>query len=238
MKMGLLKSTDPTTGIDYLDYRDISYWNKYRYRARITFEGIRAIPWSRDITAWVARIKGDNTYRLKGLTADQKKDILDQQVIAEKLLFLNKNKLKDKNYNIRVESNVASIFSNDLDFLKEIRNWHPKIDVSISEAISSQYSGVKYFSRQPKHKYRVYLKSAIVGLNVTQELYDLFQRQPQLTPSKSLMRWIHPETNRPWSRKYCSSVYSIDYDDESTLSYLALMHGEILGKKYELMKRE
>lgn len=236
--MGLLKSTDPTTGIDYLDYRDISYWNKYRYRARVTFEGIRVIPWSRDITAWVARIKGDSNYRLRGLSVQQKKDILDQQVIAENLISLNKNRLKDKSYNIRVEGKVAAIFSNDLDFLKQIRNWHPDIVVDISEAMASQYSGVKYFSRQPKHKYRVYLRSAIVGLNVTQELYELLQKQPQLSPSKALMRWIHPETVRPWARKYCSAMYSIDYDDESTLSYLALMHGEILGKKYELKKRE
>jgi len=40
-----------------------------------------------------------------------------------------------------------------------------------------------------------------------------------------------------WYFKFSSSSYFIYYDDEITLCYLALMHGEILGKKYKLEKR-
>jgi hypothetical protein len=40
-----------------------------------------------------------------------------------------------------------------------------------------------------------------------------------------------------WTFRYTSAAHFIDYDDESTLSYLALMHGEVLGKKYKLEKR-
>jgi hypothetical protein len=40
-----------------------------------------------------------------------------------------------------------------------------------------------------------------------------------------------------WKQRYSSASYFIDYDDESTLSYLALLYGEMLGKKYKLEKR-
>ena len=40
-----------------------------------------------------------------------------------------------------------------------------------------------------------------------------------------------------WKYRYTNANHFIEYDDESTLSYLALMHGEILGKRYKLEKR-
>ena len=39
-----------------------------------------------------------------------------------------------------------------------------------------------------------------------------------------------------WRYRFSSSTHFIDYDDESILSYIALMHGDMLGKRYKLEK--
>ena len=104
---------------------------------------------------------------------------------------------------------------------------------------TSQYAGVKHFVGEPKHKYRVYLRSKRVEDNFHIELKSTLDRQNKLYPSNALKDWLKHDPKRwgIWSFRYLSSAHFIDYDDESTLSYLALMHGEVLGKKYKLEKR-
>ena len=39
--MGLLKSVKDVPGIDFYEYRDSDYYNKYEYRARFNLVGVR-----------------------------------------------------------------------------------------------------------------------------------------------------------------------------------------------------
>ena len=43
--MGLLKSVDNVPGLDYYEYRDSSYYNKYEYRLRAKIPCIRYVWW-------------------------------------------------------------------------------------------------------------------------------------------------------------------------------------------------
>ena len=72
-----------------------------------------------------------------------------------------------------------------------------------------------------------------------EDFNDTLKRQSQLNPSSALRIWMSKDSKRYglWTFRYTSAAHFIDYDDESTLSYLALMHGEVLGKKYKLEKR-
>ena len=95
------------------------------------------------------------------------------------------------------------------------------------------------FVDEPKHKFRVYLKSKRVEDGFLEELKSTMERQKQLYPSNALRSWMSRDNKRwgIWHFRWTSAAHFIDYDDESTLSYLALMYGDILGKKYKLEKR-
>ena len=238
MTMGLLKSVSDVPGIDFYDYRDIAYWSKYTYRARIKFHGIRYVYWANTIDEWVTRMKTGRMSRGNGPLSQADIDILvDRKAIIENFITLRNEQRKLKKYGIRIEHDTGAVFSNDLDFLQKIRTWHPDICVDITEVKTSEYSGVKQFVNEPKSKYRVYLKSKRVDERIPKDLGDLLNRYTALKPSNSLKNWVKLEPRHAWKNRYCSSSYSIDYDEESTLSYLALMHGDILGKKYKLEKR-
>jgi hypothetical protein len=102
---------------------------------------------------------------------------------------------------------------------------------------TSEYAGVKLFVNDPPNKYRVYLKSRRVADTFVDELKELLQRTPTLRPSTALKSWLTGSNRFSWRYKFSSASHFIDYNDESTLSYLALIHGEMLGKKYKLEKR-
>jgi hypothetical protein len=85
----------------------------------------------------------------------------------------------------------------------------------------------------------VYLKSRRVESSFAQDLSDLLKKNKSLLPSTALKHWaLRSKANAGgWRYRYSSASHFIDYDDESMLSYLALMHGNMLGKRYKLEKR-
>ena len=82
-----------------------------------------------------------------------------------------------------------------------------------------------------------------IYINKTKDLY----------PSSSLSAWLLATTvgsarfkyyswqySHSWQYNHSSTTHSthfIDFNNESTLSYLALMYGEYLGHRYKLEKR-
>ena len=82
------------------------------------------------------------------------------------------------------------------------------------------------------------MKSKRVSDGFSNELNNLFSRSTSLHPSPALKHWAKtPYDSYAWRQRWTSSSHFIDYDDESTLSYLALIHGDMLGKRYKLEKR-
>ena len=235
MKMGLLKSVDDVPGIDYYDYRDMDYFDKFKYRARIVLPGVRLTYWTKNLDEWKEKVRTGRTWG-RTYTKQEKEIMLAKADKMEKFLDLKKAIKKDKNGSIRIEGDTAAIFSNDLQFLQDLKSWAENID--FTESICSQYKGTKYFVNNPAHKYRVYFKSKRVDTHVHGELHRLLSQSKSLIPSKAFEKWLFElYGQKKWKNRYLSSAYFIEYDDESTLSYLALMHGDILGKKYKLEKR-
>ena len=239
--MALLKSVNNVPGIDFYEYRDQDYYNKYLYRARFNLDGIMYTWWADDIEDIKKKLTTKNYGRIRKNDRDMVTKNLDK--LEAYLNWRNTNapkKPKNKEVTIRIEYKTCAVFSNDLQLLHTLDQLHPDLTVDYTEVQKSEYSGVKHFVREPKHKYRVYLKSKRIEESFVTDMKDLFNRMPNLHPSPGLSYWLdgyQHSSFRHWQYRYASSAHFIDYDDESTLSYLALMHGDMLGKKYKLEKR-
>ena len=148
---------------------------------------------------------------------------------------------------IRIEYNCVSVFTNDIEVLRKLslifsENWD---QLQITQIVSTSEKNVKTFSREPKHKFRVYLRDMVLRDNL-ETFYNIKQviktNKKTLFPSHGLDKWLNPKKPKnvyqPWHYNYVYSMYFIDYDDENMLSYLHLMLDKVLGKSYKLEKRE
>lgn len=229
--MGLLKSVNNVPDIDFYEYREIDFYNKYKYRARVSFEGLYLTYWAKDIQDYVRILNNRKPWR-----KIDKASILQNLSTIEKYIEFKNLIKKDNSISLRTEGDTAGIFSNDLNKLKELKNLG-NCKVDITEALTSQFSGVKYFVNEPKHKYRVYFRSKYVDVNFHGEFGEFLSKNKNIYPSKALDRWVNKVRQSNWHFRYLSGTFFIDYDDDSVLSYLSLMYGEILGKKFKLEKR-
>jgi hypothetical protein len=237
--MGLLKSAKDIPGIDFIEHRDGDYYSKYEYRARFHLVGVR-YTWylKEDIQELVDRLDAPpNKYSRITYDRNEVKDNLPK---LEAFLKWRNNAKKKKTSTIRVEHNTVAVFSNDLQELHDIEKAIPGIELDYTKVEKSNFIGVKYFARQPNHNYRVYLKSRRVEGQFALDLHNLFKKSKNLYPCPSLKIWVKDSVignKNSWRHRFSSATHFIDYDDESVLSYLALMHGDMLGKRYKLEKR-
>ena len=239
MTMGLLKSVDDVPGINYYDYRDNTYYNNYEYRMRVEIPGIRYTWWCKTPSELDDKING-KVKKYGSIKKSDLSEVITHQNALKTVIKLQASRKKSKDLGLRIESSTVAFFSNDLNKLQEIATELGSLyNPDFTQVQTSQYAGIKHFVDEPKYKYRVYLKSRRVADNFHSELQDTINRQKELHPSNALQSWMKRDNKRwgIWHFRWTSSAHFIDYNDESTLSYLALLHGEILGKKYKLEKR-
>lgn len=237
--MGLLKSVDNVPGINFYEYRDSIYYNKYDYRMRVTIPCVKYTWWCTKPEDLDVKIQGKHR-GYGGIRKDDLQTVKDHESALKTLIKLQTEKKKSKKFSVRIESGVVAFFSADLSVLQDIeKQFGTSYKCDFTQVQTSQFAGVKHFVNEPKHKYRVYLRSKRVSDTFHVELRDTINRQKSLYPSTALKRWLSNDGKRYgiWYFRWSSSAHFIDYDDESTLSYLALMHGDVLGKKYKLEKR-
>ena len=240
MKMGLLRSVDNVPNIDFYEYKENTYYNRYNYRAKFHIDGLRFTDYAKTKNDLYTRINETGWRKIRP-------DI--KALIMEKINELN-NYIEWRNANkkpgavgFRLEGDTASIYSNDLELLLTLKDLG-LVTVKITEVKVEQFAGTKYYVNKPKHNYRIYLKTAYIeDRNFIKDLHDTISKSKELVPSNALKLWLKEYIRRPvsslnsWSYRYTSSSHSIDYDNESTLSYLILMYGHMLGKRYKLEKR-
>ena len=235
--MGLLKSANnKVQGIDLIDYRDQLYYNKYSYRARVTVHGLRR-GYYYEPEEFEAKF---NNNKLWGRISDtEKATIKDNLPAIKEVLQFRVDNRKNKQITIRMEGNTMAVFHNDLDMLHKTFDGIVGATVDFTQVETNGYVGIKTFVREPKNKFRIYFRSKRVPDGFKDGLRKILSTNKQLKPSGALKSWLKtdPRNQGWWWSNYMSSNYFIDYDDESYLSYLHLMHGEFLGKKYKLEKR-
>lgn len=235
--MGLLKSVNDVPGIDFIDYRDQTFYNKYEYRARVKCKSLRRAYYS-DPDEFEKRLA---TGKFWGrLEKDELQHMRDNKDSLLKLLQFKHDNKKNKQITIRMEWDTMAVFHNDLQMLHDTFDNIPGVTVDYTQVETQGYAGIKTFANEPKHKYRVYFKSKRIEPSVKESLRKILENNKELRASPGMKQWLkqHDKTGwRIWYVNYLSSNFFIDYNEESYLSYLSLMHGEILGKKYQLQKR-
>lgn len=235
MKMGLLKSVDNVPGIDYYEYRDQLYWNKYAYRARVKLAGARYTWYTNDRAGLEERLNNKYThFSLNGIERD--KVINNMDALTKFIEWRNLNK-KTKKATIRIEHDTVAVFANDLTLLQTLHDIDNKLEIDYTECQTAIFAGIKFFVQEPKHKYRIYLKSKKIEDTFVEDLKRTLSTSKNLYPSNALKSWLNSSSNRTWRYRFTSASHAIDYNEESTLSYLMLMHGEMFGKRYKLEKR-
>jgi len=241
MTMALLKSVENIPGVDFYEHRDQLYYNKYEYRARFYLIGVRYTWYIKDdIQELINRLDAPAVGYNFNRAANDRDEIRENIPKLEKFLHWRNEIKKKKNSTIRIEHNTVAVFSNDLQELHNITNIIPEIEIDITQAQTSNYVGIKYFMRKPRHSYRVYLKSRRVEGSFAEDLHELFKKNKKLYPCPALKHWAKGSVNNnqvSWKYRFSSSIHFIEYDDESVLSYLAILHGDMLGKRYKLEKR-
>lgn len=219
--------------IEYIDLRPSLYYSKYRYRARVYLTGITSIWFCNSVDEVETKVKKSS--RFKGADTAKLKDFYIWHSIN--------SKTKPKQCTIRLEGNVGAIFSNDLNFLKDLEKIGAKIDYT--EVDESIPSGVKYFVKEPKYKYRFYLKSKRVSDDFPEKLKEFVDTYKDtntvIIPSQGLRTWYLSDNNPSryisWRRRYCSSSYFIDCNEESTITLFMLMFDSMVSRRYKLEKR-
>lgn len=238
--MGLLKSVKDVTGIDFYEYRDSDYYNKYEYRARFQLVGVR-YTWyiKHNIQELVDRLDAPTLGLSYNRITYERDEVRANLSKLEKFIHWRNLIKKTKTSSIRIEHNTVAIFSNDLSELQDISNHIPDIDIDYTQVQKSNFIGIKQFMRKPKHKFRIYLKSKRVEQSFAVDLHQTFKKNKELCPSPALKHWTIGSTvdKNSWRYRFSNASHFIDYDDESVLSYLALIYGDMLGKRYKLEKR-
>lgn len=245
------------TGIDFIDERSGLYYGRYQYRARLTLTGLNRTYSTHtflDYLKVIERVKRSSKSKTARMTALQQEIAdIDLDSIDRFITWRNTNaKSKGKQAMIRVESNTAAIFSNDMDLLRTIEKIGPQISkIDYTEVDQAIPQGTKYYVEQPPHNYRVYLKSKAIDPKVKADLLKFINRYKGtgtvIVPSGAFSRWLEPPAKTlnssyntywaSWNTNYLSSHYFLDFDEESTDTLFSIMFGELISRRYKLEKR-
>jgi hypothetical protein len=237
--MALLRSVNNVPNIDYYEYRGNNFYNKYTYRAKFKIDGLRYANYVSTPEQLDKRLSLVNQDWFRANLSDLEKI----KGLKNFIVWRNTHR-KLGSVTVRVEGDASSIYSDDLDLLLTLKDLGLGT-VKITEAQLEQFAGTKYYVDTPKHNYRIYLKSTHIKDVHTfiNDINNTFKKSKELFPSNALKVWINEYLTRStisqqnWRYRWTNGNHSIDYDNESTLSYLMLMYGHILGKRYKLEKR-
>lgn len=250
MKMASLKShpNKAVTGLDYVDQRSTLYFNKFQYRARLAIAGLNRTHSSKNFLDFLKVIERQKTNIREGdvyfTRIAEELDAVDLDAMEQYFLWRNKHVNVNKAALVRVEGNTAGVFSNDLALLKTLAKLYKGVTVDYTEVDQTIPQGTRYYVEEPKHKFRIYLKSKRVEDTWKESINRFIDRykgtDTVIVPSGSLNTWLNSSKTTyrwQWNTHYCSSHYFIDFDDDSTNTLFSLMFGDMIHKRYKLEKR-
>lgn len=158
-------------------------------------------------------------------------DEIDFDLIEKIVNFKNNRKHIEKCI-YRHEGDKMAVFTNDTAILEKLLDICP--DAKFTQLVLSP-AGVKYFKKDPPANYRVYLKSKRIEADTRESIIDFFMTRNIATPSGTLLRNLHSQSQ--WQNSYINTGQYIDFNDESTLTYMSLIFPGIIGKTYKLEKK-
>lgn len=227
-----------------VEFRNTLWYSKYEYRARFHLIGVNRAFGSKTFTGYLKHLKKLMTLaHANNWQFNVREEIKEINLDSMERYFTWRGVNSfEKKALIRSEMNQLSVFSNDLALLQTLEHIDPGGDpVVYTLAVANIPQGTKYFLSEPKHKYRLFLKGCRLPENSSfrVDLSDFIARYnltaTVMVPSRALNEWLHWRSGS-WKIKYCQAHYSIDYDNPSTHTLLALMFGEMIASSYKLEK--
>ena len=216
--------------------RQILYYNKYQFRAKIINSDLSS---TRNISTIEEFIKRKQHYATYGIGTARPRVLAPTELdsVGRYLAWIHKN---SGDITVRTQGNGVSVFSNDLELLKDLSTIYSNTEFSKVDLLSTPASGVKYFAKEPKYQYRVMIKNIKIKTETLSDLQSLLARYDctVMRPSKSFAKWIS-RVNK-WSLStqfYIYGSFFIDYNDPSMLTIMHLSASGIFGKSYKLEKR-
>jgi hypothetical protein len=222
--------------------RNKLYYTKFLYKAEFISHGIRFIFNSKNYKDCITRITRFNDHALSNNWPYGSHTIINLDKI-DQLLFENVIAFHQKYQGTKQVTFLKSGFShhgftmytNDVSILEELENIH--YDIIITEAVTPP-AEIMYFAKPPKYKYRVYLKSNKISVELNETLKNFhlkYHDKGDIWLSGGLTWYLTYKRRTTYS--YLPSSAFIDYNDEQTLTLMHLLFGECLRKSYKLEKR-
>lgn len=209
------------------------FYSKYLYKADIRILGAKLLSKSTrsfdQFKKTLTRLKQD-TWRQWTVRHIKLKDV-DEPTITNLIDFIQKYKLKTDKCTFRFEDSM-SFYTNSVDIMTELAEIYPQV-VFQQAVIPPQ--GIMYFTNEPKHKYRIYCKDTRVPVEQFNQFRKTVLESADLTPSPKLEAGFGRDYNM--KHRWLDRSHFIDYDNESTITYMYLKFGDILGRRYNLEKR-
>jgi hypothetical protein len=233
-----------------VESRKTLYYKQYQYKARFLLDGVSLAARSINIPQlekWIAnQLKYYDRFSSQ-IALTSKRLQSNKEALGKFLLWKSKYEGSIK---IRTEGASCTVFANDLKVLKKLEK------IATSDVV---YNRVELYGDpetidlvDPKHKYRVYLKSKRVadyhafGTELT-EFFELHKKTLFPCPALKLWAWeaSNPSRNAPatallYSYRYnwLPAKYFIEYDNESTMTLLSFVLDGYLKKSHKVVQRE
>ena len=198
----MLKPVSDRPGVHYVEVRDTLYFGTYSYRASMMIESPR----------WVT-----------SSSSDESKGFARWQLT---------NPMTKGEYRVRIEGSRVSVFSDDLSFLQTLNSFYTA-GVEITQAIAnSKVDEVKYCAREPKYRYRMYVKT-FLPMGEAIEMKQLVEEQQDNIncpyPLHRALREIGFHHN---------SFYNtyINTNDEATVTFILMRYDHLFKKVVRMEK--
>jgi uncharacterized membrane protein len=216
--MGSLRFVNKN-GINYHEYRDKLYYNKYKYKLIISFETLRFFTYSNyNLKNWETNVRKKLSGKTLVTTLNFKDHLLNMRDLTKK-----------QNIRQRTEGDKLSLFFNDITEVTDFKsNFPASFPITTYESIVSNEPKVKFFMRKPKFKFRAYMKTKRVTIQEKKELEDFLENASfELKLSSSLNRWFKLSRS-----SFLFSNFYFDFNDELAQTYLALSMSDYIEKYY------
>lgn len=220
-----------------IDKRNALYFGKYLYRARCKVNGAAYTYYTKSLEEFkdkMAKRAAKAPDRVEVWLSDwrTKVDLIDYNQIG--IYFAWREANSRDNYMSRIQGNMISFFSDDLELLKTLEVLDDTLEISVAEILGKD---VLYFKNDPKFKFRTFFRGKRVPDNFKEDVISFIERYSNVAKICPALKRLVLETNgRKYWYNYLHSSYYVDYNDESTLTLLHMFFGSMLAKTYTLEK--
>ena len=197
--------------------KDSLYYNKYQYKAQLeSIQGAWFIHNVASVEQFEEKLTDD--FWISIYNSNVKKP--DFNFLKNLILYKQKH---SNNVTIRIEGSHVSIFSNDLEVLREIEIYY-KVK---SYYKINLFPKIKFFQNPPKFMFRTYFD---INKNVDNSaLISYLKKEKSLNKLK-----YHNYFDKIEQRRWFDPKCYVDYNDENVLTFVSLVLNGKLKQTYKL----